>query len=228
MVRIDGKSCWLLLPALTDVLIGGESLQRFEALREIIGHRESMQMFLQVVMSLVVIHLHVGFFACAVHAFHLAIGPGMVGFGEPMVDAMLMADAIEDIVEGVLIALPVGTLEIVIGQHGVDLVWHGGDQVVQELCGYHLVGFGMQLGIGKLAGTVDGDNQMELAFFRAYLCDVDMEVATGIGRERFLRRFIAFHIRQAADAMPLQAAMQRGACQVRPRGLQRLQTIIRR
>jgi hypothetical protein len=44
--------------------------------------------------------LHGGFFECPIHAVYLAIGPAMVGFGKPMVNAMLMADAIEDMAEG--------------------------------------------------------------------------------------------------------------------------------
>jgi hypothetical protein len=54
---------------------------------------------------------------------------GMVGFGQPMVNAMLMADAIGDMAKGILIGLAVGELDAIIGQHGVKLVGHGGDQV---------------------------------------------------------------------------------------------------
>ena len=55
MAWIDGKAFWLFLPALTDVLIGGKAFERFESLREIIGHQESMEMLFQVVMGLVII-----------------------------------------------------------------------------------------------------------------------------------------------------------------------------
>lgn len=228
MVRIDGKAFWLFLPALADVLIGGEPFQRFEPLREIIGHEKRVQMCFQVIMSRVVIFFHGGFFERAVHAFHLAIGPGMVGFGQPMVDARLLADAVKDVEECVLIALPVRELNAVIGQHGVDLVGHGADQVTQDLCGYGLVGVCMPLGRGQLADTIDGDNQRALAFCRADLRDGDRAVAEGIGLERFLRRRIACHVRQAADAMPLQAVMPRGSGQVRPRGWQGRQAIVQR
>jgi hypothetical protein len=82
--------------------------------------------------------------------------------------------------------------------------------------------------MGKFACTVNGDKQVELAFFRADLRDVDMDVAKGIWLELFLRRFIAFHIRQAVDAMPLQAAMEGGSGQMRQRRLQRIQAVIER
>ena len=129
MVRVPDKALWFFLPALTDVLIGGQAFQGLEALGEVIGHQESLQVFLQVLMGLVVILFHCGVFECAVHAFYLAICPGMVGFGQPMVEALLLADALKEMLKGVLIALAVGKLEAMIGQHGVDLVRYGGDQV---------------------------------------------------------------------------------------------------
>jgi hypothetical protein len=129
MVRIRGKPCWLFVPALTDVLIGCDSFERFESLREVIGHQEGMQMLFQVVMGLVVILLHGGVFERAVHAFYLAIGPRMVGFGQPMVDAILLTDAIKDMVKCIDITLAVGELDAVIGSHRVDLIGHGGNQV---------------------------------------------------------------------------------------------------
>jgi hypothetical protein len=48
----------------------------------------------QMVMGLIVILFHGGVFERAVHAFHLAIGPGMVSFREAMLDAKLLADAL--------------------------------------------------------------------------------------------------------------------------------------
>jgi hypothetical protein len=48
----------------------------------------------------------------------------MVGFGEAVLDAILLADAIKNMVDGVLIAFAVGELDAVIGEHGVELVGH--------------------------------------------------------------------------------------------------------
>jgi hypothetical protein len=56
VVRIDGKTFWLFLPGLTDVLIGGEAFERFEAFRKIIGHQEGLQRLFQVVMDENVMH----------------------------------------------------------------------------------------------------------------------------------------------------------------------------
>jgi hypothetical protein len=44
----------------------------------------------------VVIVLHRGVFPRAVQAFHLTMGPAMVGVGETGRDAVLLADAIEN------------------------------------------------------------------------------------------------------------------------------------
>jgi hypothetical protein len=86
----------------------------------------------------------------------------------------------------------------------------------------------MPFGIGQLTCPVTGDTQGELAFFRAYRCAVDLDIAKGIGRERFLRRLIAFPIWQALDALPPQATMEGGSGQMRPRRLQRRQAGIER
>ena len=73
-------------------------------------------------MGFVVIPFHGGLFERTVHPFHLAIGPGMVGFGQPLVNPMLMTDAIKDMGKGIDIVLPRGKLDAVIGEHRVDLI----------------------------------------------------------------------------------------------------------
>jgi hypothetical protein len=50
---------------------------------------------------------------------------------------------------------------------------------------------------------------MQLAVFRLHLGNVDMEVANRVRCKLLFFGFIAFDLRQPADAMPLQAAMQR-------------------
>jgi hypothetical protein len=130
-------------------------------------------------MGLIVICLHRRFLERPVHAFDLAIGPRMVGFGQPRINPILLADAIKDMMKGLDIALAIGELDAIISEHRVDLIGDGGHHVPEELSGDHFVGFCMQLGIGKLTGAVNGDQQGELAFFRADLGDVDMEVPIG-------------------------------------------------
>lgn len=122
MVRIADKAVWLFVPASTDGLIRREPFEHFEALGNVIGHREHRQVLSQGVVSLVMIFLHGGLFERAVHAFDLPIHPGMISCGQPMGHAMLLTDAIKDVLTSVLIALPIGELDAMIGQHRVDLV----------------------------------------------------------------------------------------------------------
>jgi hypothetical protein len=140
MVRINDESFWLFVPALTNLFIGSEALERVEALSNVISQQEGLQVSVQVLAGLAVIFLHGGFFEGAVQAFHWPIGPRMVGFGEPRVDAKCLAHTRKDMLEGVWIALAGSELEAVISEHGVALRGYGGAQVAQELSGDGLGG----------------------------------------------------------------------------------------
>ena len=83
--------------------------------------------------GLVIELLDSGFLQSAVHAFDLAVGPGVVDFGQHVLDGVLQADAVEDVREGVAVPLVVAELVTVVGEHGVQLVGHGSDQVAKEL-----------------------------------------------------------------------------------------------
>ena len=104
MVRIHGKIFGLMLPAVTAGFIRGKPAQRLEPLSEVIGHQEGLEVFLEMLVGLVGRLLHGGFFAGTIHAFHLTIGPGMVDFRETLVDAICLAEAIEEMLESILIA----------------------------------------------------------------------------------------------------------------------------
>jgi hypothetical protein len=164
----------------------------------------------------------------AVHPLDLSVGPGVLYLGEPVLDAMLITHAIEDVFEGVAIADPVGELDAVVCQHDVDGVGNGCDQIAQELGGHHLAGLPMEFRTGELGGTIDGNEQIELAFCGLHLGDVDMEVADRVALELLLRRLVAFDIRQATDAMALQTAMEGRAGQVRNGRLQRIEAVVER
>jgi hypothetical protein len=180
----------------------------------------------EVLMGLIVIFFDGGFFEGAVHALDSAVGPGMIGFGEAVRDAVRLTHTRKDMLEGIVIPLAVGELNAVIRQDRVDFIGHGVDEVAQELRRDGLDGLRVQLGIGKLAGAVDGDEQLEFAFFGPHFGDLDGEGADRIGLKLFPLRLIAFQIRQAAEAMALKAPMQGRSCQVRQRGLQGLQAVI--
>jgi hypothetical protein len=81
---------------------------------------------------------------------------------------------------------------------------------------------------GELAGAADRDVEGELAFGGPHLGDVDVEIAARVGREVLLRRFLPVHVGQAADAVALQTAVQRGAGKMRDGGLQHVEAVIQR
>jgi hypothetical protein len=85
----------------------------------------------------------------------------------------------------------------------------------------------MQLGKGELAGAINGHKQVEPPFFRVHLSDVDMEVADPVSLELLLGGLVTSHLGQAADPVPLQATIQRGAGQVQDCGLEGVQAIWR-
>lgn len=76
-----------------------------------------------------------------------------------MLDAVLVAEPVEDVVEGVFVMRHVGELDAIVGQHGVDGLRHGSDHIAQELGGEHPACFQLQFHKGELAGPVDGQEQ---------------------------------------------------------------------
>lgn len=90
------------------------------------------------------------------------------------------------------------------------------------------IGFLEESGKGDFRGAIDGDEEIEFAFFCPDLGDVDMKEPDRIGLELFLRCFLAFYFWQPGDAIAVQAAVQRRACQMRDRGLQGVETVVER
>ena len=67
----------------------------------------------------------------------------------------------------------------------------------------------MQLDEGEFARPINGNEEVEPAFRRLHLGNVDMKKADGIGFELPLCWQIAVHIGKSTDSMALQAPMQR-------------------
>src|SRR6516162_2120164 len=83
----------------------------------------------------------------------------------------------------------------------------------------------MQFSEGELRGAVDGHEEVELSLLGSHLGNVDVKIADRVFPERLLRRFVAFDVRQPADAMALIAAMKRRPRQVWDGGLQGIKAI---
>ena len=120
MVRIQREAIWLGCPAFADVFVWREATQGLQSAPVIVGVDEVAEVRGQLGMAVVVVAFDGGFLDSPVHPFDLAIGPGMLDLGEPVFDVVLVADPVEDVVEGIFMVRHVGELDAVIGQHGVD------------------------------------------------------------------------------------------------------------
>jgi len=223
MERVQFESFGLFCPAFADVFERGQAFQGLQSSRVIVGHDEIGQMASQLVMAFVIEALDGCLLEGPVHAFDLTIGPWMFGLGQPMIDVGERASILKsmrpegfaarhhllDLFGGPGAAGRIGEVDAIVGQNGVDFVGHGLDEGPQEVGGHPCRCLGMQLRESKLRCSVDGDEEIELALGSADLGDVDVEKADRIGLEFLLCRLAALDIGQPADAMALQAAMQR-------------------
>ena len=202
-------------------------------LGEVVGRDEGQDMRLQACQVLIVEDLNRGVFDRPVHAFGLTVGPGMVRLGQTMLDPVLDADAVEDVRPEELPARPgsvlgqIGERHAVVGQHGVDLVGKSRHDVPEEGRSFHLARAVVELDVGELRNTVDGEEHDQLAVGVAQLAAVDMHVADVVGLEASAR-LRGLGCRKAGDAVPLQTAMQGRAAEARNRLAQATQDIVQR
>ncbi len=148
----------------------------------------------------------------AVHPLDLAVGPWVVGLGQPVLNAVRLADYVEAHrpgVEGVPVASLLGELTAIVGQDGVDLVRHGLKQVLRELPGGLSVSRFNELSNCELGSPVNAHKEIELAFSRLHLGDVDMEEPYGVALELLALGLVTCDIRQSRESMSLQAPVQR-------------------
>ena len=127
------------------------------------------------------------------------VRPRMVDLGEPVLDAVVVADPIEDVMERIFVAGLVGELDApgsgpgqaIVGEYRVDRVGHRRDQIAQELGRDHLACLLMQFDISELGcpiplgdcpaitcRAVDGDEQAQLSLGRLNLGDVDPRITS--------------------------------------------------
>src|SRR6266851_7919249 len=92
---IEAESIRLFCPCLADVLVGCEAPEGLEPASKVICRDEVGEVAAQLVVGFVVVALDRRLLQGAVHAFDLAVGPRVVGFGHPMLDAVGAADLVE-------------------------------------------------------------------------------------------------------------------------------------
>lgn len=96
---------------------------------------------LKLIVAVVVIVMDSRFLDRAVHAFNLAIGPGMLDLGQPVIDIILAANPAEDVRRCIDVPLVIGELNTVVGENRMKPVRQHGGEIAQELRGQHLACF---------------------------------------------------------------------------------------
>ena len=86
-------------------------------------------MLAKLVMAVIVIAFDRRVLDRSVHPLDLAVGPGMIDFGQPVFDFVIIADTVENVSEGVFLPGLIGELDAVVGQNRVDPVGNGFDKV---------------------------------------------------------------------------------------------------
>ena len=97
MGRIEPESFGLSLPSFADVFVGGQPSQCFESAAEVVGTDEAFEMVLKLFVAVVVISLDGCFFNGAVHSLDLTVCPGVLDFGQPVFDTVLLAAHVEHV-----------------------------------------------------------------------------------------------------------------------------------
>lgn len=200
MDRIDDESIWLRSPDFDDVFVRREAAECLESASEVVGGDEVGEVRAQLVMIVVMEAFDGCVLDRAVHPLDLAVGPGMVRLGEAMLDVVGLADHVEAHLPregGVPVAGLICELDAVVGEDRVDPVGNGFEQMLQELPCRLPVSLIYKLGDGELAGAVDGDKQVKLAFGGFNLGDVHVEEADGIAFEALPPGLVALDIGQA-------------------------------
>ena len=127
MERVEGEALWLRGPCLTDEFVWREACEGLQAAAEVVGVDKVVEMLGELLMAVIMKALDGCFFDGPVHPLDLPIGPGMVDFGEPMLDAF-SRQRISNMWVANLRGWSVGVagrqaeLDAVVGQDDVDVV----------------------------------------------------------------------------------------------------------
>src|ERR1700730_13558814 len=95
MDRIESESIWLFGPCFADSFVGCEAVEGLQSACEIVGGDEVRQVGAQLLVGLVVEAFYGRLLDRAVHAFDLAVCPGMPGLGQAMINVILGTGVLE-------------------------------------------------------------------------------------------------------------------------------------
>ena len=161
MDRVAGEPFGFGCPLFADELVGREAFEGLQSLPEAVGADEVDHVISQLVVVVVVEAFHGGVLDRPVHPFDLTIRPGVPDPGEPVVDLMLAADAVKDVLEGMNMPVVTGEPDAIIGEHDVKPAGHGGDQVAQEGCRGHFPGLLVRFDESEPGGALDCDEEIQ-------------------------------------------------------------------
>jgi len=195
--RIEGESFGLFCPDPADVFVRRETFKGLKPLGEVVGADEIGKMAAQLVVRFVVEALDGGILDGAAHPLDLAVGPGMLGLGQAMIDIVAGAGHVEGVSPEWFLSFDhgvdighsptptawIGEVGAVVRQNGVDLVGDCLDQVPQEVGCDTPRSFLVQLHESELRGSIDGDEEIEPSHRSANLGDIDVEVSDRITLE---------------------------------------------
>ncbi len=102
---------WLACPLFADEFVRGKVFEGLEPSGKIMGIDEIGEVVSQLGVIVIVESFDGRLLDGSVHALYLPVRPGMLHSCQMMLDAVLVADAIEDVVEGVFVAGVIGELE---------------------------------------------------------------------------------------------------------------------
>ena len=139
------------------------------------------------------------FLDCPVHPLDLTVRPGMIGFRQTMFDPVSFADHVE--AHGarpgrIAVTGLISELDAVICQNGMDPVRNDAQEIFEEFPGGLPIGFLNQLCDSELAGPIDGDEEIQLAFSSLDLGNIDMKKADGIAFETLSFGLVSLHVRK--------------------------------
>ena len=142
------------------------------------------------VFELLVCSIVVAMYSCilqgADHALRLAVGPGMLRFREAMLNPVRGTNAVKEQGKGIFVPRLIGKLDAIIGQDGVDAIGHSRNEVTQELNRQWSGSLVEHLNVGELRGAVNSHKQIQLAFFRLNLGNIEVEIPNRIAFETLL------------------------------------------
>ena len=164
------------------------------------GPQKGLLVLIEFVRGPVVVALHGGFFAGAVHALDPAVGPGVRQLGEAVRHAVFSASAGRAVPTRQKLLGLRGELHAVAGQDDVHPIRQFAKHPAREFGGHHALGPGVESGKSRFAGAVDGHEETLLTFLGLHFREIDAQVPNKMVPEFLLRRTLPGFVRQGQAA----------------------------